>query len=181
VDETSNAHGGQRYRSAIAHNSLVTSALSTIPPARRRRAAATLGLFAMLFLAVAAVALTGGPAAAVQVFAIVALVTAVLLGLIAWGLVHSVRLDAAASGLDSAIEQALAASGGMSCDCGHDHDMSEMHVRGGSAAASGEAAHGSPACAHDGSGADCAHDCDTCALAALRPSPNKPRSERIVS
>jgi hypothetical protein len=167
VDESSNTHGAQRYRSAIAHNSLVTSALSTIPPARRRRAAATLGLFAMLFLAVAAVALTGGPAAAVQVFAIVALVTAVLLGLIAWGLAHSIRIDAAASGLDAAIEQALAESGGVSCDCGHDHDMSEMHVQGG------------PACAHDGNGVECEHNCDTCALAALRPSPNTPRAERL--
>jgi hypothetical protein len=165
VDETSDTHGGQRYRSAIAHNSLVTSALSTIPPARRRRAAATLGLFTMLFLAVAAVALTGGPAAAVRVFAIVALVTAVLLGLISWGLVHSVRIDAAATGLDAAIEQALAANGGMSCDCGHDHDMSEMHVQG--------------ACEHDGKGIECGHDCDTCALAALRPSPNRPRAERL--
>jgi len=145
----------------------VTTALSTIPPARRRRAAATLGLFAMLFLAVAAVALTGGPAAAVQVFAIVALLTAVLLGLIAWGLAHSIRIDAAATGLDAAIEQALAANGGVSCGCGHDHDMSEMHVDRGAA------------CAHDGSGADCAHDCDTCALAALRPSPNRPRAERL--
>jgi hypothetical protein len=148
----------------------VTSALSTIPPARRRRAAATLGLFAMLFLAVAAVALTGGPAAAVQVFAIVALLTAVLLGLIAWGLAHSVRIDAAATGLDAAIEQALAENGGMSCDCGHDHDMSEMHVQGGTAAS----------CAHDGSGIECEHNCDTCALAALRPSPNRPRAERLA-
>lgn len=123
----------------------------------------------MLFLAVAAVALTGGPAAAVQVFAIVALVTAVLLGLIAWGLAHSIRIDAAATGLDAAIEQALAANGGVSCDCGHDHDMSEMHVQGGTA----------PACSHDGAGDDCAHDCDTCALAALRPSPSKPRAERL--
>ena len=135
----------------------------------------------MLFIAVAAVALTGSPAAAVRVFAIVALITAALLGLISWGLVHSVRIDAAdaaGSRLDAAIEQALADSGGMSCGCGHDHDMSEMHVRGGSAA--GEAAYGAPVCAHDGSGDDCAHNCDTCALAALRPSPKRPRAERLT-
>jgi hypothetical protein len=177
VDETSDTHGGQRYLSAITHNSVVTSALSTVPPARRRRAAATLGLFAALFLAVAAVALTGGPATAVRVFAIVALGTAVLLGLISWGLLHSVRVDAAGAGLDAAIEQALAENGGVSCGCGHDHDMSEMHVQGGAAAA----------CEHDGTGVECPSggppacggDCDTCALAALRPSPNRPRAERL--
>jgi hypothetical protein len=99
-----------------------------------------------------------------RVFAIIALVTAALLGLVSWGLVHSIRIDAADAELDAAIEQALAENGGASCDCGHDHHMSEMHVQ---------------SCAHDGAGADCAHDCDTCALAALRPSPTTPREERL--
>jgi hypothetical protein len=150
----------------------VTSPLSAVPAARRRRAAATVGLLAMLFVAVGAVALTGGPDATVRVFAIVALVAAGALALISWGLLHSVRLDvatdaaiAAEASLDAAIEQALAESGRTSCDCGHDHDASEMHVQKG--------------CAHDGAGTDCAHDCDTCALAALRPSPTATRAERL--
>lgn len=151
----------------------VSSALSTIPPTQRRRAAATLGLFTVLFLAVGAVALTGGPDVVVHVFAIIALVTAVLLGLMAWGLAHSVRLDgareralAADAELNAAIEQALAEHGGASCGCGHDHDPSEMHIT-----------DAEPACESDG--ADCDHSCDTCALAALRPSPTTPRAERL--
>jgi hypothetical protein len=139
-----------------------------VPAARRRRAAATVGLIAMLFVAVGAVALTGRPDAVVRVFAIVALIAAALLGLISWGLLRSVRLDATAAAeanLDAAIEQALAESGDLSCGCGHDHDPSQMHVQTG--------------CAHDGSGTDCEHDCDTCALAALRPSPTATRAERL--
>lgn len=150
----------------------MTSPLSAVPAARRRRAAATVGLLAMLFVAVGAVALTGGPDATVRAFAVVALVAAGLLVLISWGLLHSVRLDAATdaataaeASLDAAIERALADSGSASCGCGHDHDPAEMHVDAG--------------CAHDGRGETCAHDCDTCALAALRPSPTTPRRERI--
>ena len=149
----------------------VTSPLSAVPVSRRRHAAATLGLFAMLFIAVGAVALTGGQTPVLRVFAIIALVTAALLGLVSWGLVHSIRIDAADAELDAAIEQALAESGGVSCGCGHDHDPAELHVDTG--------------CAHDGAGTDCAHDCDTCALSALRsspalrPSPTTTREERL--
>jgi hypothetical protein len=135
----------------------VSSALSAIPPARRRRFAATLGLFAMLFVAVGVVAFSGSPTAVVRIFAVVALVAAGLNGLIAWGLLHSVRIDARPA-------RAAQAAG---CGCGHDHDVSEMHVAG--------------SCAHDGAGLDCGHDCDACALAALRPSPTASRSERLGS
>lgn len=132
----------------------MSSALSAIPPARRRQVAATLGLFATLFVAVGAVACTRLDDAAVRVFAVVALVTAALLALIGWGLAHSVRVDATAP-----------AHHGSACGCGHDHDVSEMHVTGG--------------CAHDGTGVGCDRDCDSCALAALRPSPTTTRSERL--
>jgi hypothetical protein len=133
----------------------VSSALSAIPAPRRRQLAATLGLFAMLFVAVGAVACTRLDDEAVRVFAIVALVTAGLLTLIGWGIAHSVRVDAAA-----------AARGGHACGCGHDHDVSEMHV--------------TDACAHDGTGIGCDRDCDSCALSALRPSPTASREERLA-
>jgi hypothetical protein len=47
------------------------------------------------------------------------------------------------------------------CDCGHEHDPTEMHHVGSRALDS---------CAHDGSGDECSHSCDTCVLAAMRPS-----------
>ena len=59
----------------------MSSPLSGIPIAKRRRAAATLGLFATLFVAVGAVAATGGGSSAAPVFTGVAIVIAVLLGM----------------------------------------------------------------------------------------------------
>ncbi len=157
----------------------MSSALSTIAPAQRRRAAATLGLFAMLFLAVGAVAFSGGPDLTVHIFGIIALVTAALLVLMAWGLAHSVKVDAAAAraaaadaDLDAAIAQALSEHDGASCGCGHDH---------GAPSQAGGPAHRqvTESCDHDGTGTRCDHSCDTCALAALRPSPTTPRAERL--
>jgi len=145
----------------------VNSALSGVPIARRRTAAATLALFAVLFLAVGAVAATGTGTGVVRAFAAVALLVAVVLGLLAWGVAHSVKLDLAEQRLDAAIEQAVAAHGGtaLACGCGHDHDPDELHV--------------TDACAHDGAGETCEHDCETCVLAALRPSPTTTRAERL--
>jgi hypothetical protein len=132
----------------------MSSPLSAIPVAARRRIAATLGLFVALFAAVAAVAATGRNTPAAPVFAGIATVVAVLLGLIAWGLVRSIRLDEAEASLDAAIEATVRASGAQPCGCGHEHDPNELHV--------------TDACAHDGTGQACAHDCQTCVLSALR-------------
>jgi hypothetical protein len=144
----------------------VNSRLVNIPIGARRRLSATLGLFTVLFVAVGAVAATGTGSAAAPVFSAVALVIAAVLALLAWGIQHSIKIDLAEERLDRAIDEVVAARGGSMCDCGHDHDPSEMHV--------------SDACAHDGSGAACTHDCDTCVIAALRPSPTQTRSQRMA-
>jgi hypothetical protein len=144
----------------------VTSSLSTIPIDRRRQLAATIGLFAVLFVAVGAVAATGRATAIVRVFSAVAILAAVLLGLIAWGVLHSVTADLADADLDAAITDAITSpngglageSTGLSCGCGHDHDAAERHV----------------------SGTDCAHSCDACLFTALRPSPSRSRAERLA-
>jgi hypothetical protein len=147
----------------------VSSALSAIPVDKRRRLAATLGLFAMLFITIGAVAATGPSTGVVKAFVAIALTVAVLLGLIAWGVLRSVRLDLHEQRLDAAIAEAVAArAGGSLCSCGHDHDPSEMHY----------VQQEADACAHDGSGAGCSHSCDTCVLADLRPSPNRTRAQR---
>lgn len=123
--------------------------------------AATFVLFATLFAAVGAVAATGRGTAAAPVFCAIALAVAVLLGLIAWGVQRSIRIDLAERSLDAAIEETIAHAGGHAamCGCGHEHDPDELHVT------------DAEACAHDGSGAACSHDCETCVLAALRPQP----------
>jgi hypothetical protein len=134
--------------------------------AKRRQLAATLGLFAVLFVAVGTVAATSASTALVKGFVVIALLVAVFLGLTAWGVLHSVRLDLAERRLDAAIEAAVTASGRSMCDCGVEHDPDEMHF------VDGEGQHLSGRrCAHDGTGTDCNHSCDTCVLAATRPSP----------
>jgi hypothetical protein len=143
----------------------VTSPLSGIAIDKRRQLAATLGLFAMLFIAVGAVAATGASTGIVKAFVVIALLVAVFLGLTAWGVLRSVKLDLAEQRLDAAIESAVKARGGAMCDCGHEHDPDEMHVV--------------DACAHDGSGTECEHSCDTCVLTAMRPSPNRTRADRL--
>jgi hypothetical protein len=145
----------------------VNSRLVNVPIGARRRLGATLGLFTVLLVAVGAVAATGqGGSAAAPLFSAIAFVIAALLALLAWGMQHSIKIDLAEQRLDRAIEQTVAAGGGSMCDCGHDHDPNELHV--------------SDGCAHDGSGAACTHDCETCVLAALRPSPTKTRSQRLA-
>lgn len=159
-------------RSAIIGR--VTSPLSGIDVAKRRQVAATLGLFATLFLAVGAVAATGASTSLIKAFVVVALVVAVVLALMAWGIVHSVKIDVDARRLDAAIEEAVAASGLRTCDCGHEHDPDELHF----VDEPGQHLTGR-SCAHDGTGVDCAHSCDTCVLATMRPSPNRTRAERL--
>src|SRR3954452_15075555 len=65
MDEAGYAHVGQGYRSRILD--FVNSALSTVPIERRRRLAATLGLFAVLFVTVGIVATTGSTPGVVRV------------------------------------------------------------------------------------------------------------------
>jgi hypothetical protein len=160
MDEAGDAHDVPRYRRAIIER-VSTTHLQAVAIAKRRQLAATLGLFAMLFVAVGAVAATGASTGLVKGFVVVALVIAVLLGLMAWGVMHSVRQELAERQLDAVIEAAVRSQGQSLCSCGHEHDPNEMHYTDG--------------CAHDGKGTDCSHSCDTCVLTALRrPSP-RPR------
>lgn len=135
----------------------MSSQLSRVPIPGRRRLAATLLLFATLFLTIAAVAAVGSGTSAAPVFCAIALVVALLLGLVAWGVQRSVRIDNADREFSAAIDDTLKAAGYQNmCDCGVEHDPTELHVT------------DAEACAHDGSGAACAHDCQTCVLAGLR-------------
>lgn len=147
----------------------MNSPLSAIPIERRRLLAATLGLFAALFVAVGVVATTGTTPGLVRLFSAVALTVAVVLAAVAWGVAHSVKVDLREQRLDKAIEQAVAERGGIgdACGCGHDHDADEMRVS-------------DDACAHDGAGTDCSHSCENCVLASLRPSPTRSRAERLA-
>jgi divalent metal cation (Fe/Co/Zn/Cd) transporter len=154
MDEAGNAHDGPGYR----HNCRVSSALSGIPLDRRRRLAATIGLFAMLCVTIGIVALTGTTPGVVRVFSAVALIVAAFLGLVAWGVSRSVSIDMAEQRLDAAIDAAI----------------EEI--------ASHRPKHASDSCAHDGGGRDCAHSCDTCVLndvlRTMRPSPTHTRAHR---
>ena len=151
----------------------MSSKLSAIPIGKRRHLAAVLGLFSVLLVTIGLVVSLGRGTAATILFSAVSLVSALLLGLVAWGVTVSVRNDLAEAGLDRAIEAEIAASGGAMCDCGHDRDPNEMHVSG--------AEDSDAPCAHDGAGADCAHSCDTCVLRAMRPSPTASRERRLSS
>lgn len=145
----------------------MSSQLSRVPIPGRRRLAATLLLFATLFLTIAAVAAVGSGTSAAPVFCAIALVVAVLLALIAWGVQHSVRIDTADHALSAAIDDTLRAGGYQNmCNCGVEHDPNELHLVG------GDDGHSADACAHDGSGAACSHDCQTCVLAGLRAGRN---------
>lgn len=146
---------------------VVSTPLSSLSVPRRRHVAATLGLFSVLFIAVGAVAATGTRTTVVTVFVVIAFVIALLLALMAWGVLHSISLDlrtvqAAGAGrrIDAAIEQALAEQGGsaIGCGCGHDHDPDELHVT-------------DDPCSRDGGGHECSQTCDTCVLSRLRAVP----------
>lgn len=153
----------------------VSSPLSGIPVAKRRRVAATLGLFAMLFIAVGVVGAAGPATALVKGFAAVALLVALLLGLMAWGVLRSIKQDLHERQLDAVIAATMASRGRSLCDCGVEHDPTELYLVG------DEYVNSVDACQHDGTGTDCAHSCDECVLAAMRPSPHTPRVERLRS
>jgi hypothetical protein len=127
-----------------------------------------LGLFAVLFTAMGTVAATRATSGAVLVFVAVALVLALLLALLSWGFAFSIKVDAAEASVDEAIGRVLAERPASLCSCGHEHDPTELHVT-------------DARCPHDGTGTDCSHDCETCLLAALRPSPTKTRAERAAN
>lgn len=109
----------------------------------------------MLFVAVSAVAETGRPTGVIQAFVAIALAVAVLLAWMAWGVSHSIKADLAEATLDAVIEQAVKARGGRLCDCGHEHDPTELHVT-------------DDPCEQDGHGVECTHSCTTCVLASVR-------------
>jgi hypothetical protein len=137
---------------------VVPSRLSTVPARSRRHIAAVLASFAALFTAVGTVAATQAGTALLQAFVAVTLLVALLLALLAWGFAYSVKVDAAESSVDDAIEQVLAERPGSLCSCGHEHDPTELHFT-------------DAECRHDGTGTDCSRECETCVLAAMRPSP----------
>lgn len=152
----------------------MSSTLSVIDPHKRRQVAATLGLFAVLFVAVGTVAATGADTAVVKAFVVIALLVAVFLALMAWGVARSIKADLAEQRLDAVIERAVEANGGAACGCGHDHDPSEMHLVGDERERRvGEDRESSPdePCSRDGHGSACTHTCETCALATLREAP----------
>jgi hypothetical protein len=141
----------------LGHTGAVSSSLSTIPVATRRRAAVALVGFALLSTVVGALAIVDGHAALVTV-GVLALLAAAVIALAAWGMWQSARLDTASSRLDAAVASVLAEHGdSLTCGCGHDHDPNELHV------------HTGTECAQDGTGTACSHTCQTCVLAARRP------------
>jgi hypothetical protein len=171
----------------------VSSSLAAIPVHKRRQLSATLGLFAVLLVAIGAVAATGADTGIVETFVAIAFVAAAGLAMTAWGVARSVQLEVDERRLDAAVEEAIEAQGStlrdVTCGCGHDHDPDELHVT-------------DDPCAHDGSGVECTHSCETCVLALLqrsaqnevvhrprptpapspdrlRPSPTATRAERV--
>ena len=153
-------HGGRRRpaRGASFIIEDVASSLSHIPAPTRRRAAATLGLFAVLFVAVGAVAATDASSGVIVAFVVVAFVVAAVLALLGWGVAASLRDDRAEQDLDDAIEQAVLAGGVRMCGCGQEHDPSVLHVP-------------DDPCDRDGQGSGCTHSCETCVLATMRTGP----------
>jgi hypothetical protein len=133
----------------------VSSELSRVPVARRRHAAALLGLFAVFLVAIGVLPWAAETSAVVRVLAAIVIVVAVLLALVAWGLVQSTIVDErrrSEAELDAVLIEAAGPAG--ACGCGQVHDPDELHI--------------TDACGHDGGGTDCAHTCDTCVLSSLR-------------
>src|SRR6478735_326049 len=72
----------------------VSSQLSAVPPRQRRRAAAVAGFFAIFLIVAGALPWIGTAEASVRILGTVAIVAGVVLGLICWGMVYSLRVDA---------------------------------------------------------------------------------------
>jgi hypothetical protein len=96
--------------------------------------------------------------AVIRGLAVVAVLSAILGALIAWGLVRSTAIDArraAGAELDAILIEAAG-----SCDCGQDHLVAGQHI---------PAADSTDTPAACGAATeDCAHTCDTCVLTKLR-------------
>jgi len=122
----------------------------------------------MLFIAVGAVAATGATSGLITAFVVVALVIAVVLALLGWGVMRSVRLELDGRRIDAAIEEAIAATGSsltdLTCGCGHDHNPDELHVT-------------DDPCSHDGQGHQCSQTCDTCVFSRLQATADAERIE----
>jgi hypothetical protein len=116
----------------------------------RRRTGAFTGLFAALFLAVGVIALVGDVNVIVKVLGVIALVGGVILGLVAWGLLNSIRVDRYAAELDAEIAAAIAEHDA-TCNCGHNHATEPAKT-----------------CAGDGTGANCTKTCATCTHSAVK-------------
>lgn len=126
----------------------MSSALSSVPYARRKRAAQSAALLAVIMVAVFAVSWMRPAPGFVRLVTTVALLGAIVLGLMSWGLLRSMQLDQAEARLDAAAARELSRSGGF--DCGHDHDADELHVT-----------DADPTCER---GAACDHSCAACVL-----------------
>src|ERR1700729_1575505 len=97
----------------------VSSELSRIPIARRRRAAALLGVLAVFLVAVGVLPWTAEASTGVRAVAGVVIVAAVLVALVAWGLLHSTVLDErrqAEAEFDATLIEAAGPAG--ACGCG---------------------------------------------------------------
>jgi hypothetical protein len=165
MDEAGDAHDDRGYRRALSGRASriigqMSSPLSRVPIPKRRQLAATLGLFAVLFVAVAAVTATEPATPALTAFIVIALVVAVILALMGWGMVNSVKRDVAEQRLDEAIDQVIGSRS--LCTCGHEHDPTELHVT-------------DDPCDRDGAGQGCTHTCDTCVLSSMRRPRPRPR------
>ena len=142
----------------------MSSALSSVPETQRRTSAYVSGGMAVLMAVIAVLPwLTDAPAA-VRLFAVVAAFAAVLLGLVSWGLLHSLRSDAAEADLDATLSSAASAAGFGCTGCGHDHDLDEMTVTDHDADDAASRPQESAAAGCGASEAACAHDCAACVL-----------------
>jgi hypothetical protein len=127
----------------------MSSALSSVPYARRKRAAQSAALLAVIMVAVFAVSWARPAPGFVRLVTSVALLGAIVLGLMSWGLLRSMRLDQAEARLDAAVAREVAHAGA-GLDCGHEHDADELHVT-----------DTDPACE---AGDACDHSCAACVL-----------------
>jgi hypothetical protein len=98
----------------------MASQLSAVPIDRRRRAAATAGLIAVLLVAAGIMPWVGPAPSVLRVLATIVLVAALPVGLVAWGLLRSIRADRAEARLDAAIAAAVADACTSVDACTHD-------------------------------------------------------------
>jgi hypothetical protein len=113
------------------------------------------GLVSAILVVAGTLPWTAHTAVLVRVLAIAVFAAGVLIGLVAWGLHHSIALDrrhAAEAEFDAALIEAAGPAG--ACGCGHAHDPEELHIV--------------DACEHDGDGERCERNCESCVLATLR-------------